>query len=106
MSVDYKNQPKVDFAVFKNQYATTDRHPSEVGKIEFTREFMKAMVEVAQTGTMPVLKVAMWNRVSGKGLAYKNFRLEIDHKQSPAPVEQVPVETTPVEKTDGDLPWE
>ena len=45
MAIDYKNQPKVDFAVFPNKYAKTDRHPAEVGKIEFTREFMKVMVD-------------------------------------------------------------
>ena len=56
---DYANEPKIDFAVFKNKYAKTDRHPSEVGKIEFSREFMKAMVERAKSGQMPVLRVAM-----------------------------------------------
>jgi len=75
---DYADEPKIDFAVFKNKYAKTDRHPSEVGKIEFTREFLKAMVERAKTGTMPVLRVAMWNRTSKAGLDYRNFRLELE----------------------------
>ena len=75
---DYENDPKLDFAVFTNKYAKTDRHPSEVGKIEFTREFLKAMVDRAKTGTMPVLKAAMWNRTSKSGLDYKFFRLELD----------------------------
>ena len=44
---DYANEPKIDFAVFKNNYAKTDRHPSEVGKIEFTREFLKVMVDLS-----------------------------------------------------------
>ena len=65
---DYDDEPKLDFAVFTNKYAKTDRHPSEVGKIEFTREFLKAMVDRAKTGTMPVLRAAMWNRTS-KGYA-------------------------------------
>ena len=68
---DYANDPKLDFAVFKNKYAKTDRHPSEVGKIEFTREFLKAMVERAKTGTMPVLRAAMWDRTSKAGLDYR-----------------------------------
>ena len=42
---DYADDPKIDFAVFKNKYAKTERHPSEVGKIEFPRELLKAMVE-------------------------------------------------------------
>jgi len=75
---DYSDEPKLDFAIFKNKYAKTDRHPSEVGKIEFTREFLKAMVERAKTGTMPVLRAAMWDRTSKAGLDYRFFRLELE----------------------------
>ena len=63
--MSYADSPKLDFAVFKNKYAKTDKHPSEVGKIEFSREFLKAMVERAKTGQMPVLRVAMWERLEG-----------------------------------------
>tara|TARA_R110000744_G_scaffold169497_1_gene287375 strand:- start:1586 stop:1945 length:360 start_codon:yes stop_codon:yes gene_type:complete len=104
MSIDYKNQPKVDFAVFKNDYTNGNpKAPPEVGKIEMTREFMKAITTIAKTGTMPVLKVAMWYRESGAGVAYKNFRLEIDHNKSVNPfpgsasAEPAPVETAPVQ---------
>tara|TARA_R110000744_G_scaffold115162_2_gene215420 strand:+ start:389 stop:694 length:306 start_codon:yes stop_codon:yes gene_type:complete len=86
---DYANEPKIDFAVFKNNYAKTDRHPSEVGKIEFTREFLKVMVERAKTGTMPVLRVAMWERTSKAGMPYKNFRLELEQKKAQEPEPQV-----------------
>ena len=75
---DYSDEPKLDFAIFKNKYAKTDRHPSEVGKIEFTREFLKAMVDRAKTGTMPVLRAAMWDRTSKAGLDYRFFRLELE----------------------------
>jgi hypothetical protein len=96
---DYANEPKIDFAVFKNKYAKTDRHPSEVGKIEFSREFMKAMVERAKSGQMPVLRVAMWERTSKAGMPYKNFRLELDRVRDEAPVEE------PVEDADDELPF-
>ena len=96
---DYANEPKIDFAVFKNKYAKTDRHPSEVGKIEFSREFMKAMVERAKSGQMPVLRVAMWERTSKAGMPYKNFRLELDRVKPEAPVEE------PVEEADDELPF-
>ena len=86
---DYANEPKIDFAVFKNNYAKTDRHPSEVGKIEFTREFLKAMVARAKSGTMPVLRVAMWERTSTAGMPYKNFRLELEQKKAQEPEPQV-----------------
>ena len=89
MMPDYANEPKIDFAVFKNKYAKTDRHPSEVGKIEFTREFLKVMVDRAKTGTMPVLRVAMWERTSKAGMPYKNFRLELEQKKAQEPEPQV-----------------
>ena len=94
---DYANEPKIDFAVFKNKYAKTDRHPSEVGKIEFSREFMKAMVERAKSGQMPVLRVAMWERTSKAGMPYKNFRLELDRVKDEVPVEE------PAEEADDEL---
>ena len=102
---DYDNEPKLDFAVFTNKYAKTDRHPSEVGKIEFTREFLKAMVDRAKTGTMPVLRAAMWNRTSKAGLDYKFFRLELERvKDMPA---EEPKNTSNSEDKEDDegLPW-
>tara|TARA_R100001143_G_scaffold54547_1_gene50367 strand:- start:81 stop:365 length:285 start_codon:yes stop_codon:yes gene_type:complete len=74
---DFNDQPKVDFAIFKNSYKTTDKHPVKNGKIEFTREFLKAMVERAKTGEMPVLRVAIWDRVSKGGVPYENARLDL-----------------------------
>ena len=68
---------KVDFAVFPNKFAKTDRHPKKTGKIEITRDFLKAMLERAKTGEMPVLKVAMWENTSKAGQSYDNFRLEL-----------------------------
>ena len=80
---NYAEGPSVNFALFKNNYATTDRHPSEVGKIELPKGFLKAMVERANTGEMVVLRVAMWERTSRAGMQYKNFKLELDR---PAPI--------------------
>jgi len=105
---DYESGPKIDFAVFKNNYATTSRHPAEVGKIEFSREFMKAMVDRAKTGTMPVLRVAMWNRTSKAGTPYRNFRLELERVKRPAAGESdnEPVQEDVVEEENDDgLPF-
>ena len=101
---DYANEPKIDFAVFKNNYAKTDRHPSEVGKIEFTREFLKVMVDRAKTGTMPVLRVAMWERVSKAGMPYKNFRLELERVKTEVPEAEAGEASAEGESDDG-LPW-
>ena len=102
---DYDNEPKLDFAVFTNKYAKTDRHPSEVGKIEFTREFLKAMVDRAKTGTMPVLRAAMWNRTSKAGLDYKFFRLELERVKDMPTAEPTSSSTSDDEGDDGGLPW-
>ena len=75
---DYKNQPKLDFAIFGNKFRKSDRHPNKTGSIEFTEEFLRAMVNKAKQGTMPKLKVAIWDRTSKSGMAYENARLEID----------------------------
>ena len=37
---NYPEDPSVHFALFKNKYASTDRHPSEVGKIELSEELL------------------------------------------------------------------
>jgi hypothetical protein len=102
---DYTDEPKLDFAVFTNKYAKTDRHPSEVGKIEFTREFLKAMVERAKTGTMPVLRAAMWNRTSKAGLDYRFFRLELERVKSMPTEEPTNSDTSEDKDTNEGLPW-
>jgi len=80
---DWADLPKVDFAIFPNKYCTTDKHPKKTGKIEITREFLKAMLERAKTGEMPVLRVAMWEKVSQAGNNYDNFRLELAKSEVP-----------------------
>ena len=103
---DYSDEPKLDFAVFKNKYAKTDRHPSEVGKIEFTREFLKAMVERAKTGTMPVLRAAMWDRTSKAGMDYRFFRLELERVKPMSTVDaDVDAEEPTTEEANEGLPW-
>ena len=102
---DYADDPKIDFAVFKNKYAKTERHPSEVGKIEFTREFLKAMVERAKTGTMPVLRAAMWERTSKAGLDYRFFRLELERVKSTPTEEPTNGDATESKEDNEGLPW-
>tara|TARA_R110000787_G_scaffold204091_1_gene314635 strand:- start:174 stop:473 length:300 start_codon:yes stop_codon:yes gene_type:complete len=99
MAPNYDELPTVTFAIFKNKYAKSERHPSEVGEIEMTREFLKEMTKTAKaTGVIPKIGVAMWEMVSKKGLEYKNFKLEIKQSSIPNVVEEV------VEEDDG-LPF-
>jgi hypothetical protein len=74
--------------MFPNQYCTTDMHPKKTGKIEITREFLKAMLERAKTGEMPVLRVAMWEKTSQAGNNYDNFKLELAKSEASVTVDK------------------
>jgi hypothetical protein len=108
---NYSSGPRIDFAMFKNKYAKTDKHPKETGKIEMTREFLKAMVEVAKTGVMPELKtgvmpelkLASWDNVSKKGLAYRSIRMEIVDPNSQNTESRE--EETAASNDGDDMPW-
>lgn len=100
---NYSSGPRIDFAMFKNRYAKTDKHPKETGKIEMTREFLKAMVEVAKTGVMPELKLASWDNVSKKGLAYRSIRMEIVDPNSQNTESRE--EETAASNDGDDMPW-
>jgi len=81
MAKNYADQPKLDFSIFENKFASTPKHPTMTGIIEFTRPFLKAMVEEAKTGTMPTVKVAMWARTGrDSGKSYQYMRLELSQK--------------------------
>jgi len=97
MANPYKNVKVIDFPIFTNQFRDNDKAPVKSGKIEFTREFLKEMVSHAKEGEMPVVRVAIWNRTSKKGVDYENARLEI------LPVQSVAV-TSDDEEDDG-LPF-
>ena len=72
----YDNELKIDFALFPNENRLTDKHPIKNGKIEFTKPFLKQMLERAKSGTMHVLNVAIWNRTANTtGKEFENVRL-------------------------------
>ena len=101
MADKYADQPQLDFSIFENRFAKTSKHPSMTGVVEFTRPFLKAMVEEAKSGTMPTLKVAMWPREGrDSGKAYQFIRLEL--KQSNGVTVEEPVEQ---EEEDDGLPF-
>ena len=101
MATKYDDQPQLDFSIFENRFATTSKHPSMTGVIEFTRPFLKAMVEEAKSGTMPTLKVAMWAREGREsGKPYQFMRLEL--KQSNGAAVEEPVDQ---EEEDDGLPF-
>ena len=107
MAKNYADQPKLNFSIFENRFANNPKHPTMTGAIEFTRPFLKAMVEEAKSGTMPTVKVAMWERTGrDSGKPYQYMRLELDQKSgasSQEPAEE-PVEEETGKEDDG-LPF-
>ena len=105
MATKYDDQPRLDFSIFENRFANSSKHPTMTGVIEFTRPFLKAMVEEAKAGTMPTLKVAMWERTGREsGKPYQFMRLELKQENGSAP--EAPSEApAKVEKEDDGLPF-
>jgi len=88
MAKNYADQPKLNFSIFENRFKHGPKHPDMTGIIEFSRPFLKAMVEEAKSGTMPTVKVAMWERTGrDSGKAYQYMRLELD-QQGEAPKQE------------------
>ena len=93
----YDNELKLDFALFPNENRLTDKHPIKNGKIEFTKPFLKQMLERAKSGTMPVVNVAIWNRTAKTtGKEFENVRLTM--YQPPVPEEEE-------DEDDGEFPF-
>tara|TARA_R100001244_G_scaffold64855_1_gene53801 strand:+ start:11688 stop:11945 length:258 start_codon:yes stop_codon:yes gene_type:complete len=70
--------------MYKNDYATTDRHPSKTGKGEITKIVLKEMVDaMKESGSDTIeVKCAGWERVSKKGTPYFFVTIELDKKSS------------------------
>ena len=107
MATNYADQPKLNFSIFENRFATTSKHPTMTGIIEFTRPFLKAMVEEAKKGTMPTLKVAMWERTGrDSGKPYQYIRLELQQSNGATAEKPEPEpEAEPEEEEDDGLPF-
>ena len=104
MAKNYADQPKLNFSIFENQFANNSKHPNMTGVIEFTRPFLKAMVEEARSGTMPTVTVAMWERTGrDSGKPYQYMRLELDQKGGVSDEESV--EEGGGEEEDDGLPF-
>ena len=105
MAKNYADQPKLDFSIFENRFKNNSKHPDMTGVIEFTRPFLKAMVEEAKSGTMPNVKVAMWERTGrDSGKPYQYMRLELDQRNA-ASDEEFIEEEAGEEKEDDGLPF-
>jgi len=94
MAKNYADQPKLNFSIFENRFKHGPKHPDMTGIIEFSRPFLKAMVEEAKSGTMPTVKVAMWERTGrDSGKAYQYMRLELDQQgEAPKQEEEAEIE--------------
>jgi hypothetical protein len=107
MAKNYADQPKLNFSIFENRFKNSSKHPTMTGVIEFTRPFLKAMVEEAKSGTMPNVKVAMWERTGrDSGKPYQYMRLELDQKAEASDEEFIEEEDSEEEEEEDDgLPF-
>ena len=74
---DYKDMPKLDFGIWPNQFKKSSKHPVKTGTIEMTETLLKAMLERAKAGEMPVLSFAIWDRVSMINRPYENAQIQL-----------------------------
>lgn len=74
---DYKDMPKLDFGIWPNQFKKSSKHPVKTGTIEMTETLLKAMLERAKAGEMPVLSFAIWDRVSMNNRPYENAQIQL-----------------------------
>ena len=89
MAKNYADQPKLNFSIFENRFKNSSKHPDMTGVIEFSRPFLKSMVEEAKSGTMPTVKVAMWERMGrDSGKPYQYMRIELDQRRGSSEQEE------------------
>jgi len=100
--IDYENQPQIDFSIFKNKFASSPKHPSFTGEIEFPKEFLRSMAEQVKRGITPTCKVASWPREARQtNDPYQFMRLEL----KPSDLSGVAEEIEEEEESDDGLPF-
>jgi hypothetical protein len=75
---------KVKLWMYKNDYATTEKHPVKTGKGEITKPALKAMVEAMKESGSDTLEIkcAGWERTSKKGTPYFFVSIELGEKKT------------------------
>ena len=84
------SEDRVKLWMYKNDYATTDRHPTKTGKGEITKAALKDLVDAMKESGSDTLEIkcAGWERTSKKGTPYFFVTLELDKKSGEG--EEVP----------------
>jgi hypothetical protein len=98
-----------DGAIYTNNYKDNEKQPDWTGKVVLDKNLLKALVEKVKSGQEAEMRVALWDRVSKNGNAYKYARLDISQPQKkpddfmadPRPVEPV----KKPEISDDDIPF-
>ena len=67
---------KTDCAVFPNKYKDAPNKPDLTGEVILTKEIMRQLVTQIKEGKEAGLKLAIWDRESKNGLAYKYISFE------------------------------
>lgn len=76
-SNDWKDQPRIDFGIWPNQFKKSSKHPDKTGSIEISEGLLRGMLDRAKAGEMPVLSVAIWPRTSRNGQDYENAQVQL-----------------------------
>ena len=61
------DHPTVEGVVFPNDRKAKETHPDWRGHLDMSQEIIARVVEMAQAGVKPELKLAMWSRKSKQG---------------------------------------
>ena len=69
--------------IYINDYKTKSSQPSWTGTVVVQKELVKQLIEKFKTGQEPIMRVALWDRISKKGNEYKFARLDVSDKDEP-----------------------
>ena len=68
------------------------------GKLEFNKDLLKQLVNVAKEGGDPEVRIALWNRTSKQGNEYKYLRMDLQESKDKPVKENVEVKQEPVQQ--------
>ena len=105
-----ENKPQSDGAIYPNSFKKAQNQPDHTGKIELNKDFMKELVEDIKAGKEPILRVALWDRVSKNDNPYMYARVDVaqpkpEAKPEPQPEKKAVSSFDPYGEDDIEVPF-
>ena len=91
-------KPQTEGTIFINKFKDKDTQPDWTGKLEFNKDLLKQLVNVAKEGGEPEVRIALWNRTSKQGNEYKYLRMDLQESKDKRVKENVEVKQEPVQQ--------